>query len=112
MVVKCNSFGLFGIDSYKVEVEATVAMGMPAFDIVGLPDTAVKESRDRVRSAMKNCGFTFPSARITVNLAPADIRKEGPIYDLPILIAILKSTGQFNSNISDCAFIGELSLGG
>ena len=112
MVVKCNSFGLFGIDSYKVEVESTVAMGMPAFDIVGLPDTAVKESRDRVRSAMKNCGFTFPSARITVNLAPADIRKEGPIYDLPILIAILKSTGQFNSNISDCAFIGELSLGG
>lgn len=112
MVVKCNSFGLFGIDSYPVEVEASVAMGMPAFDIVGLPDTAVKESRDRVRSAMKNCGFSFPSARITINLAPADIRKEGPIYDLPILMAVLKATGQFNANVSECAFIGELSLGG
>lgn len=112
MVVKCNSFGLYGIDSYALEVEAAIASGMPAFDIVGLPDAAVKESRDRVRSAMKNCGFNFPAARITINLAPADIRKEGPIYDLPILIAILKATGQLNVNVSDCAFIGELSLSG
>lgn len=112
MVVKCNSFGLYGIDSYELEVEASISNGMPAFDIVGLPDAAVKESRDRVRSAMKNCGFNFPAARITINLAPADIRKEGPIYDLPILIAILKATGQLVENVSDCAFIGELSLSG
>ncbi|MCH5300416.1 MAG: YifB family Mg chelatase-like AAA ATPase [Ruminococcus sp.] len=112
MVVKCNSFGLYGIDSYELEVEASISNGIPAFDIVGLPDTAVKESRDRVRSAMKNCGFNFPGARITINLAPADIRKEGPIYDLPILIAILKATGQLAQNVSDCAFIGELSLSG
>lgn len=112
MVVKCNSFGLYGIDSYPVEVEASVSMGMPAFDIVGLPDASVKESRDRVRSAMKNNGFNFPASRITINLAPADIRKEGPIYDLPILIAVLKATGQLNADVSDCAFIGELSLAG
>lgn len=112
MVVKCNSFGLFGIDSYPLEVEASVSMGLPAFDIVGLPDASVKESRDRVRSAMKNCGFNFPAARITINLAPADIRKEGPIYDLPILIAVLKATGQLNVSTEGCAFIGELSLSG
>ena len=112
MVVKCKSFGLYGIDSYPVEVEASTAAGMPAFDIVGLPDTAVKESRDRVRSAMKNCGFDFPAARITVNLAPADIKKEGPIYDLPILIAVLNSTGQLVRDFSTYAFVGELSLSG
>ena len=100
------------MDSYIVEVEADVSGGMPAFDIVGLPDTAVRESRDRVRAAMKNCGFGFPITRITVNLAPADIRKEGPLYDLPILIAMLKATDQLNTDISHCAFIGELSLSG
>ena len=112
MVVKCNSMGLFGMDSYIVEVEADVSGGIPAFDIVGLPDTAVRESRDRVRAAMKNCGFGFPITRITVNLAPADIRKEGPLYDLPILIAMLKATDQLSADISRCAFIGELSLSG
>lgn len=112
MVVKCRSFGLYGIDSYPVEVEASVTAGMPAFDIVGLPDTAVKESRDRVRSAVKNCGFEFPAARITVNLAPADIKKEGSIYDLPILISILKASGQVNADFSPYAFVGELSLSG
>lgn len=112
MVVKCNSFGLFGIDSYPVEAEVALAPGMPAFDLVGLPDTAVKESRDRVRSAVKSTGFDFPTTRITVNLAPADIKKEGPIYDLPIFVALLKASGQLNADISDCAFLGELSLGG
>lgn len=112
MVVRCKSFGLFGIDSYPVETEASVTPGLPAFDIVGLPDTAVKESRDRVRSAIKNSGFDFPAARITVNLAPADIRKEGPVYDLPILVAILKATGQLCADTDSCAFLGELSLGG
>lgn len=112
MVVKCNSFGINGMDGYKVEVEASMQSGLPAFDLVGLPDAAVRESRDRVRSAIKNCNFRIPSAHIIINLAPADIKKEGPIYDLPIMIALLKLTGQIVADISDCAFIGELSLGG
>lgn len=112
MVVKCKSLGLYGLDGYIVEVEADVSSGVPAFDIVGLPDTAVRESRDRARTAMRNCGLGFPVSRITVNLAPADIKKEGPLYDLPILVAILKSTGQITADISDCAFLGELSLSG
>ncbi|MBQ1507425.1 MAG: YifB family Mg chelatase-like AAA ATPase, partial [Ruminococcus sp.] len=112
MVTNCMSVGISGIDGYMVEVEASVQTGLPAFDIVGLPDTAVKESRDRVRSALKNCGLNIPSSRITVNLAPADIKKEGPIYDLPILVTILKLTGRIVADISDCAFFGELSLGG
>lgn len=112
MVVKCNSLGLFGIDSFCVEVEIDISRGIPAFDIVGLPDTSVKESKDRVRSAIKNCGFDFPTTRIIINLAPADIKKEGPVYDLPILVSILKATGQINVNIDDCAFVGELSLSG
>lgn len=102
MVVKINSFGLMGMDSYPVEVEGAINKGFPAFDMVGLPDAAVKESRDRVKSAMKNCGFNFPTAHITINLAPADIKKEGPIYDLPILIAVLKMTG---------AVVAEIRLG-
>lgn len=112
MVIKCNSFGINGMDGYKVEIEASLQSGLPAFDMVGLPDTAVRESRDRVKSALKNCGFKFPPAHITLNLAPADIKKEGPIYDLPIMITLLKLTGQILSDISDCAFIGELSLSG
>lgn len=112
MVVKCNSFGLFGIDSYPVEVEVSLSRGIAAFDMVGLPDTAVKESRDRVRDAFKNCGFEFPVSRITVNLAPADTKKEGPIYDLPIFVAFLIATGNLSADISDCAFLGELSLSG
>ncbi len=112
MVVKCNSMGLFGMDSYIVEVEADVSSGQIAFEIVGLPDTAVRESRDRVRSAMINCGFAFPVSHITVNLAPADIRKEGPLYDLPILVAMLKATDQLSCDLTSSAFIGELSLSG
>lgn len=112
MVSRLNSLGIFGMDAFVVEVEASISKGLPAFDLVGLPDAAVKESRDRVRSALKNCGFEFPVSRITVNLAPADIRKEGPIYDLPVLIALLKVTEQLTANIDGCAFIGELSLSG
>lgn len=112
MVVKCNSFGISGMDGYKVEIEASMQSGLPGFDMVGLPDAAVRESRDRVKSALKNCGFKLPSAHIILNLAPADIKKEGPIYDLPICVALLKLTGQIITDISDCAFIGELSLGG
>lgn len=95
-----------------VSAESYVSFGKEQFDIVGLPDTAVKESRERVRSALINCGFEFPDERITVNLAPADRKKEGPLYDLPILIAILLATGQLKTNVDGCAFLGELSLGG
>lgn len=112
MVVRCNSFGINGMDGYKVEIEASMQGGLPGFDMVGLPDVAVRESRDRVKSALKNCGFKLPSSHIILNLAPADIKKEGPIYDLPICVALLKLTGQIVTGISDCAFIGELSLGG
>ena len=112
MVVKCNSLGLFGLNTYAIEIEAALSFGFAAFDIVGLPDAAVKESRDRVRSAMKNCGFDFPDTRLVLNLAPADIKKEGPLYDLPILIAVLKATRNLSANTDDSAFIGELSLSG
>ncbi len=112
MVVKVKSVGLFGIDAFGVDIETDISTGIPAFDMVGLPDISVKESRDRVRSAMKNCGFDFPIRRIVVNLAPADIKKAGAIYDLPILVSLLLSTGAIGGNLSDSAFIGELSLGG
>ena len=112
MVQKCNSMGLFGLSTYAIEIEADLSRGIGAFDIVGLPDVSVKESRDRVRSAMKNCGLEFPNARLIVNLAPADIKKEGPLYDLPILIAVLKTMRVVTANTDDAAFIGELSLSG
>lgn len=112
MFARINSMGLFGIDSYMVGVEVDCSGGLPKIDVVGLPDAAVSESRNRVRSAIKNCGFSFPQSRVTINLSPADIRKEGPVYDLPILIAILKASEQLKCNIDDCAFIGELSLDG
>lgn len=112
MFARINSVGVFGIDSYMIEIEADISGGLPTFDIVGLPDTAVKESRDRVRAAIKNCGFKFPTGRITVNLAPADKRKEGAVYDLPILISILAASKQIEIPDSDCIFIGELSLDG
>ena len=112
MFSELKSVGLFGIDSYMIEVEADISSGLPAFDIVGLPDAAVKESRDRVRAALKNCGFKFPIGRITINLAPADLKKEGSIYDLPVLIAILKASGQLDADVGDSVFIGEVSLDG
>lgn len=112
MVAKCLSFGVNGMDGYKVEIEAAMYNGIRSFDMVGLPDAAVRESKDRVLSALKNCGFRFPATHITLNLAPADIKKEGPIYDLPISVILLKLLGQITSDISDCAFIGELSLSG
>ena len=112
MFAKIISVGLFGMEAYMTGVEADISGGMPRFDVVGLPDTAVSESRERVRSAIKNNGLDFPPSRITINLAPADIKKEGPIYDLPILIAILKSTGQLSCDTDSSAFLGELSLNG
>ncbi len=112
MVVRCTSFGINGIDGYKVDVEASARPGMPAFDLVGLPDAAVKESKDRVRSALSNCGFKLPSAHFVFNLAPADIKKEGPIYDLPITVNLLTLAGHLHADLSQSAFIGELSLSG
>ena len=112
MFSRVKGIGLFGIDSYMIEIEADVSNGLPAFDIVGLPDTAVKESRDRVRSAIKNCGFKFPIGRITVNLAPADRKKEGSVYDLPVLLAILKASGQLKADLGDAIVIGEVALDG
>ncbi len=100
------------MESFMVNIEADVTMGKSRFDIVGLPDAAVNESKDRVRSAIKNSGFAYPEIRKTVNLAPADVRKEGPIYDLPILIALLIASKQLKVIDNDCAFVGELSLGG
>ena len=94
MFARINSMGLFGIDSYMVGVEVDFGQGLPRVDLVGLPDAAVNEAKNRVRSAVKNSGFSFPQSRLTVNLSPADIRKEGPVYDLPILIAVLCASGQ------------------
>ncbi len=112
MFAKLKTLGLFGIDAYIIEVEADISSGLPGFDIVGLPDAAVRESRDRVRAAIKNCGFKFPVGKITINLAPADIKKEGSFYDLPIMLALLCASKQISSGLENCAFIGEVSLDG
>ncbi len=112
MFSRVKGIGIFGIDSYMIEIEADVSNGLPGFDIVGLPDAAVKESRDRVRAAIKNCGYKFPVSKITVNLAPADRKKEGSLYDLPVLLAILKASGQLKCDIENTIFIGEVALDG
>lgn len=107
-----QSMGIDGLISYPVKIEVDIHRGMAAFEIVGLPDASVKESRDRVQSAIRNCGYTFPVQKITINLAPADIKKTGTLYDLPILVGILYSTGQLDRLPDNAAFIGELSLSG
>lgn len=113
MLAKVKSLGLNGIEGFGVVVEADVNNGLPKFDIVGLPDTAIKESKERIRSAIKNSCLKFPMLKLTINLAPADTKKEGPIYDLPIAIALLVCTGEIkNEKISSYTFIGELSLDG
>ncbi len=112
MYSNVQSVGLFGMESYMVEVEADVTGGLPVFDIVGLPDKSVSEAKNRIRSAVKNSGFEFPTGRITVNLAPADVRKEGSVYDLPMLLSVLLSSKQLSCNTTGCAFLGELSLDG
>ena len=107
-----RSFGLKGLNGFAVAVEADVSGGLPAFSIVGLPDSAVRESADRVRAAIKNLGFKFPDRRITINLAPADVRKTGPVYDLPLLLAVLSSAGQIEPPPEEAAFLGELARDG
>ena len=112
-LARVRSGALIGIDGIPVDVEVDIGSGLPAFNIVGLPDAAVQEARERVRAAIRNAGYEFPLRRITVNLAPADVRKEGPIYDLPIAVAILAASGQITADrFSDTMLLGELSLDG
>lgn len=113
MLAKVNSAALIGLDAISVEVEVDISsQGLPSFTIVGLPDKAVEEAKERVRSAIKNTGAEFPAKRITVNLAPADIPKEGPSYDLPIALGIILASEQLKTDVSKYLFLGELSLEG
>ena len=112
MLAAIRSLGVKGVGGYGVSVEVFVSNGLVNFDIVGLPDTAVKEARERVRAAIKSNGFKFPVSRVTVNLAPADTKKAGTVYDLPIMLGILAATGAIRQPAPDCAFFGELSLNG
>ncbi len=112
MLTKARTCALVGLDGEIVEVEVDVSPGLPAFIVVGLPDAAVQESKERVRAAIRNSGYEFPMRRITVSLAPADLRKEGPSYDLPIAVGILSSSGQIEACLADTVMVGELSLEG
>lgn len=113
MISKILSSAVFGVDAYLVEVEVDIAFGFPQFSTVGLPEGAVKESKERVKAAVKNCGYDFPQKRITVNLAPADIKKEGSAFDLPIAIGILAATGVADTEkLGNYIILGELSLDG
>lgn len=112
MLAKAVSCAVVGLDGYMVQVEVDISPGLPKFFVVGLPDEAVQEARERVRGAIRNSGFDFPYRRITVNLAPADVKKEGPSYDLPIAVGILLATEQIAADVSRTVFLGELSLDG
>jgi magnesium chelatase family protein len=112
MLAKVFSCAVIGLEGAIVQVEVDISRGLPRFTIVGLPDTAVQESRERVRAAIKNSGLAFPDTRLTVNLAPADLRKEGPAYDLPIALGIIMANDQVWADVSESLFIGELSLDG
>ena len=112
MICSVHSMGINGMRGSAITVECFISNGLPSFDVVGLPDTAVKEARERVRAAAKNSGLRFPTGRITVNLSPANLRKTGTHYDLPILLGIMCACGSVKRPRSNCAFIGELSLDG
>src|SRR5260221_1233188 len=113
MLASLRTAALYGVDACPVHVEVDVSFGLPVFTMVGLPDMSVRESRDRVRSAIRNSGFEFPQHRITVNLAPADVRKAGASFDLPIALGILAATGVVERrHIADLVLLGELSLDG
>ncbi|MFP3853249.1 MAG: magnesium chelatase domain-containing protein, partial [Anaerolineales bacterium] len=113
MLAKVHSGAVIGLEGAIVEVEVDTARGLPSFKIVGLPDTAVQESRERVQSAIKNAGLVFPRQKLTVNLAPASLRKEGPAYDLPIALGVLIATGQvLPDSLGSAVIVGELSLDG
>jgi len=113
MLASLRSAAVFGIEAYPVQIEVDVSFGLPHFTMVGLPDATVRESRDRVRAAIRNSGFVFPPHRITVNLAPADVRKAGSSFDLPIALGLLATSGQLTHRaVNDTAVLGELSLDG
>ncbi len=113
MITKINSCGLQGIDGYIISVETGVSGGFPAWEIVGLPDASVRESKERIRSALYNAGFVVPGKKIVINLAPADVKKEGAYLDLPIAVGLLTASEQvFCGDLGGCAFMGELSLDG
>ena len=112
MICSVKSLGITGIQGSTVVAECYISNGLPGFDIVGLPDAAVKEARERVRAAAKNSGLSFPTSRITVNLAPANLKKAGTHYDLPILLSIMAAAGGVRRPRSSSAFIGEVSLEG
>ena len=112
MLAKVFSCAVIGLEGAIVQVEVDISRGLPRFTVVGLPDTAVQESRERVRAAIKNSGLAFPGTRLTVNLAPADLRKEGPAYDLPIALGIIMANDQVWADVDSSLFIGELSLDG
>lgn len=113
MLFKIASASLIGIEAYVVDVEVDISSGLPAFVTVGLPDASVRESKERVRAALKNCGYDFPSRKVTINLAPADRRKEGPSFDLPISLGFLAHLGVFpQERLGDYLFMAELALDG
>ena len=112
MLAKVTSCAIVGLEGAIVEVEVDISPGLPSFTIVGLPDAAVQEAKERVRAAIRNSGFAFPMKRIVVNLAPANLKKAGPAYDLPIAMGILLSSEQVSANVSQTIFLGELSLDG
>lgn len=113
MLAKVFSFGLLGIEAYPIEIEVDVSRGLPAVTVVGLADTAIRESKERVKSAIKNSGFDWPGERITISLAPSDIHKEGASFDLAIALGILSATQQLNSQrLAEYCILGELSLDG
>ena len=113
MLARVLSSAIIGVDAYTVEVEVDISQGLPSFSTVGLPEGAVRESKERVKASIKNSGYHFPSDRITVNLAPADIKKEGSAFDLPMAVGILSATGLIPDNSYDRHLIlGELSLDG
>src|SRR5882672_8110463 len=113
MLARITSAAVLGIDAYLVDVETDIAGGLPSFATVGLPHGAVKEGRERVNAAIQNAGFTFPLARITVNLAPADIRKDGSAFDLPIALGILAASEQVQlEGVRGWLILGELGLDG
>src|SRR5215213_4176816 len=113
MLARVRSAAVFGVDASPVTIEVDIAFGLPGLTIVGLPDTSVRESRDRIRSAIRNSGFEFPVHRITVNLAPADVRKAGASFDLPIAVGVLAASGVIaRRDVDDVLVLGELSLDG
>ena len=110
MFATIKSLGLFGLNAFPVDVEVDIQKGLPHFDIVGLPDAAVKESRERIRAALYSISVTLPPKHIVVNLAPADVKKSGTMHDLAILVGVLKSMGQLSCSTQGKFFIGEVSL--